>query len=193
MFLRRLPVALALAMILWWAARPALDGGVSWSAETLIRAFEHPKVTRLEVEDHRAQVRRSDLHVESGVPAIPLTEVHFNTIVLVALFLALRRPHSRRQLERLLMGWTILWVTQTLNLLFHVKVIYAMQLGDWSRHVYSDLDRNLWGFLRYFTDLPGRFSFPFLVWLGFNWDRVTGLLGLAATADPPDGQRRRRR
>ena len=172
-FLRRLPVGLVVAMLLWLMLRPVLDVGVSWLAETLTRAFEYPKVTRLEVEDHRARVRRSDLHAESGFPTIPLTEIHFNTIVLLALYLSLRRPFSRRQLERLVMGWTLLYVAQALNLLFHLKVIYAMQLGEWSLQVYSDLDRNMFGFLRYFTDLPGRFSFPFIIWMALLQARIT--------------------
>ena len=45
------------------------------------------------------------------------------------------------------------------------------------------------------ADLPGRFSFPFLIWLGFNWD-VTGsgtldvLFGtiLGRTRRVPDGR-----
>jgi hypothetical protein len=52
-----------------------------------------------------------------------------------------------------------------------------MGLGDWSQQHYSDLARNVYGFWQYFTDLPGRFSFPFLIWLGFNWDLVMGMLG----------------
>jgi hypothetical protein len=192
-FLRRLPIALALSMLLWFLLRPGLDVGVSWLSETLTRAFEYPKATRLEVVDHRAQVRRSDLHAKSGIPAIPLTEIHFNTIVLLALYLSLRRPLSRRQLERLLMGWSLLFVSQSLNLLFHLKIIYSMQLGEWSLRVYSDLDRNVYGFLRYFTDLPGRFSFPFLIWVGFNWDRVMALIGPAPAAEAGADQRRRRK
>ena len=185
-FLRRLPLGLVAAMLLWLILRPALDTAVCWTAQTLTRAFEHPRVTRLVAEDHRAHVRRSDLHSDSIIPAIPLTEIHFNTIVLLALYLTLKRPHERRQLERLLMGWTILFLTQALNLLFHVKVVYAMQLGEWSYVTYSEFDRNLFGFLRYFTDLPGRFSFPFLIWMGFNWDRVMAMMERLGRSEADD-------
>ncbi len=51
-----------------------------------------------------------------------------------------------------------------------------MALGDWSAQEYSDFARNFYGFWRYFTDLPGRFSFPFLIWLGFNWDYVNSFI-----------------
>jgi hypothetical protein len=171
-FLRRLPAALMAGVMLWLLLRPAADVAVAGVAQTLIRAFEHPRVTRLVVDDHRIQVHRSDFRSGSGIPTISLAEINFNLIVLLALYLALPRPFSRRQLERLLMGLGVLYLTQTLNLVFHIKTLYATGLGEWSRQSYSDLARNVFGFGRYFTDLPGRFSFPFLIWLGFNWDVV---------------------
>jgi len=166
-------------MLLWYfALRPVLDGAVTWSAETLIRAFEYPRVTRLVTVNHAVEIRRADLRSDSRIPTVALAQIHFNTIVMLALYLALPRPLSRTQLERLFMGWSILFVIQALNLLFHVKCVYALSMGEWSRVYYSDLARNVYGFLRYFTDLPGRFSFPFLIWLGFNWDHVARLVGL---------------
>ena len=124
-------------------------------------------------------MRRSDFRSGSAIPKIPLTEIHFNTIVLLALHLATTRPLSRTQLERLLMAWCVLYLTQSLNLLFHVKTIYALALGEWSGQNYSTFSRNLFSSLQYFTDLPGRFAFPFLIWMGFNWDRVAVLVGIS--------------
>ena len=180
-FLRKLPLTLLIAMVAWLVLRPVLDTAISGFAQLLIRSFEYPRVTRLVVGDHKAEVYRSDFRTDSGIPAIPLTEKHFNTIVLLALFLALPKPFSRRQLERLFMGWCILYLTQSMNLFFHVKCLYALSLGDWSLQHYSDFSRDFYGFWRYFTDLPGRFSFPFLIWLGFNWDLVNQLLRPAET------------
>ena len=177
-FLRRLPVTLAAAIVIWLLLRPAIDGAVAGLAQTLIRSFEYPRVTRLAVQDDRAQIRRADLRTDSKVQSVSMTEVTFNTIVLLTLYLALPRPFSRRQLERLFMGWCVLYLSQSINLLFHVKTLYSMGLGEWSQHHYSDLARNVFGFGRYFTDLPGRFSFPFLIWLGFNWDVVMNMLGI---------------
>ena len=171
-FLRRLPVALMAGVMLWLLLRPAVDIAVAGLAQTLIRAFEHPRVTRLVVDDHRIQVHRSDFRSGSGIPTVSLAENNFNLIVLLTLCLALPRPFSRRQLERLFMGCCVLYLTQTLNLVFHIKTLYAIGLGDWSRQFYSDFARNVFGFGRYLTDLPGRFSFPFVIWLGFNWDLV---------------------
>jgi hypothetical protein len=176
-FLIRLPLALCISMAVWLALRPVIEPAVAGLAQTLVRAYEYPRVTRMIVDDHRVQVRRSDFRTDSQIPTVPLTEITFNSIVLLALYLALPRPLSRRQLERLVMGGCVLYLTQALNLLFHVKTLYAMGLGEWSQQKYSDLARNAYGFLRYFTDLPGRFSFPFLIWLGFNWDLVMGMLG----------------
>jgi len=177
-FLRRLPVTLIAAVVIWLLLRPVIDTAVAGLAQTLIRSFEYPRVTRLVVEDHQAQMRRTDLRTDSRVPSVSMTEVTFNTIVLLALYLALPHPFSRRQLERLFMGWCVLYLSQSINLLFHVKTLYAMGLGEWSQHHYSDFARNVFGFGRYFTDLPGRFSFPFLIWLGFNWSVVMKMLGI---------------
>jgi hypothetical protein len=187
-FLKRLPLTLVISMAIWLALRPALDVAVSGFAQLLIRSFEYPRVTRLVVENHSAKVHRADFRTDSGIPAIPLTEKHFNTLVLLALCLALPKPLSRRQLERLFMGWCILYFTQTMNLFFHVKCLYALSLGEWSLQHYSNFARDFYGFWRYFTDLPGRFSFPFLIWLGFNWDLVVQLIGPA----PEPGDRGKR-
>ena len=54
-FLRRLPLMLIVAMLLWMVLRPVLDLGVSRFAETLVRAFEYPRVTRLVADDHVAR------------------------------------------------------------------------------------------------------------------------------------------
>lgn len=186
-FLQRLPLSLIAAIIIWLLLRPALEWAVAGLAQTLVRSFEYPRVTRLVVHDHRVQMRRSDLRADSTVPTVSMTEVTFNTIVLLALYLALPRPLSRRQLERLFMGWCVLCLCQSINLVFHVKTLYSTGLGEWSQHNYSDLARNLFGYGRYFTDLPGRFSFPFLIWIGFNWDLVTRMLMVTNNGDerPP--------
>jgi hypothetical protein len=191
-FLRRLPLTLIAAVVIWLILRPAIDTVVPGLSQALIRSFEYPRVTRLVVEDHRVQMRRTDLRTDSKVPSVSMNEVTFNTIVLLALYMALPRPFSKRQLERLFMGWCVLCLTQSINLLFHVKALYAMGLGEWSQHNYSDLARNVFGFGRYFTDLPGRFSFPFLIWLGFNWEVVMKMLRIHEEAPEKSKTKKRK-
>ena len=200
-FLLWLPLTLLVAMVIWGLGRPALDRAVSAFGQLLIRSFEHPRVTRLVVREDRAEMRRSDLRAGSSVPTVNLTRIHWNTIVLLALYLALPRPFSRRQLERLVMGWSILYLTQAFNLVFHVKFFYATGfgelnasgVGEWSAQHYSDLARDVYGFLRHFMDLAGRFSFPFLIWLGFNWDQVVMLPNEDEKAEPTKKRPRKRR
>jgi hypothetical protein len=156
---------------------------VSSCAQLLVRAYEY-RLTRLVVVDHRAEVRRADLRTDSGVPTVALTEIHFNTIVFLALCLALPRPWSRRQLERLAMGWSVLYLSQALNLLFHVKFLYASAFGAWSLQNYSIVARNVFGFLQYATDLPGRFAFPFALWLGFS-GQIMPIIGLHQRRSKP--------
>jgi len=161
--------------MVWIAIRPALDAGTSGFAQFLIRSFEIPHVTRLVPENHHARLERSDLKSDSRLPAIPLTEVHFNTIILLALFLSLPRPFSRRQLERLFMAWTTLFALQTLNLVFHVEFFYATSLGPWSTEHYGPLLRNTYAFLQYFFDLPVRLGAPFVLWVAFNWEVLSAI------------------
>jgi len=184
-FLLRLPLTLLLAMAIWGVSRPAADRAVTALAQLLIRSFEVPRVTRLVVREHRAEMRRSDMRAGSSIPTVNLTPIHCNAIVLLALYLALPHALSRRQLERLLMGWSLLYLSQSMNLVFHVKFFYAAGfgelnatgIGEWSAQHYSDVAREVYGFLRHFTDLAGRSGFPFVIWLGFNWDRVMAAVG----------------
>jgi len=143
LFLRRLPITFIAAVVVWLLLRPAVEWAVAGLAQSLVRSFEYPRVTRLVVQDHHVQMRRTDLRIDSTVPTVSMTEVTFNTIVLLALYLALPRPFSRPQLERLFMGWCVLILCQCLNLVFHVKTFYALGLGEWSQHHYSDLARNV--------------------------------------------------
>jgi hypothetical protein len=159
-------------MILWFIFRPVLDNAVTGGAEMLIRSHEAPKVTRLHVAQHRAEIHRTDYRSGSAIPTVALTSIHFNMIVLLALCFALPGSPNRVWLERLFMGACTLYFTQAVNLFFHVKTTYALGLGEWSQVYYSDLARNIYGFGRYFMDLAGRFAFPFLIWLGFNWEAV---------------------
>jgi len=184
-FLRRLVPAAVAAALVWLAVRPVLDTGVCSFAQLLIRAFEVPHVTRIIAEDHRAVLERADLRSGSHLPALPLTEIHFNTIVLLALFLALPRPLSRRQLERLFMAWTTLFALQSLNLVFHVELLYATALGPWSLEHYGSLLRNTYAFLQYFFDLPVRLGAPFVLWVAFNWEILSAV--------PPAGTKGRKR
>jgi len=184
---------MVVAMVLWLLLRPVLDHAVAGFSELLLRAFEYPKVTRLVVDAHAVKIARTDLLAGSAVPSFPLTQVHFNTIVLLALFFALPRPFSRQQLGRLVMGWSVLYAVQTFNLVLHVKMTYATMLGAWSTQHYSDFARNFYGFWQYFTDLPGRFSAPFLIWLGFNWDHIIALVRPERVAEPAEGANRQRR
>ena len=191
-FVRRLPWTLALAMVLWFLLRPLIDGAVTAGAEFLIRSYEVPKVTSLNVADHRAEIHRADYRSGSAIPTVALTGIHFNLIVLLALCFALPRPATRPRLERLFMCICVLYVTQVANLFFHVKTTYALGLGEWSQQNYSDAARNIYGFGRYFTDLPGRFAFPFLIWLGFNWEAVMEMLSPDTTQKPDRSHRKKR-
>ncbi len=186
-FLRRIIPAAVVAAVVWVGVRPALDAGVCGFSQFLIRSFEYPHVTRIVNEDHHARLERADLRSGSHLPALPLTEIHFNTIILLALFLALPRPFSRLQLERLFMAWTTLFALQALNLVFHVEFLYATSLGPWSIQHYGAVARNTYAFLQYFSDLPIRLGAPFILWVAFNWELLS-----AVPAEKTDTKGRRK-
>lgn len=186
-FLRRLPVATILALMAWILLRSVLDSAVCGFSQILVRAFESPRVSRLAVVDHRAEIRRADFRTDSAIPTVALTEIHFNTAVLLALFLSLRRPLSKRQLGRLTAGWSILFFSQFFNLAIHVKFLYASAMGEYSLQHFSDLSRNFYGLLQLTGDLPVRFSLPFVIWIGLNWQEVMAMLGKEAVKRSSSG------
>jgi len=180
-FLKILPLTFLIAMGTWALVRPVYESAVAGLSQVLIRSFEYPKETRLEVKGHQVEVDRGDYQHGSGKPLIPLTEIHFNLIILLSLSFALHKPWSRPHLEKLFMGVALLYLSHAINLLLHVKCIYALNLGEFSTQHYSDFARDFYGFWRYFTDLPGRFSFPFIIWLSFNWEEIIGLISLPSS------------
>ncbi len=97
-----------------WLLRPVLDTAVSGFAQLLIRSFEYPAgdATRR----RRSRGRRStasDFRTDSGIPGDPADRETLQHHRLCSLSTwPCRDPFSRRQLERLFMGWCILYLTR---------------------------------------------------------------------------------
>ena len=71
----------------------------------------------------------------------------------------------------------ILFISQAFNLAIHVKFLYTSAMGEHSLQHFSDLSRNFYGLLQLTGDLPVRFSLPFVIWIGLNWQEVMEMLG----------------
>lgn len=178
--LRRLPLAVLLAMGVWLAVRPVYNPALVWVTQGVARLLEYPRATVITVDGSYAIIGRSDLRVDSGRLKYSLTQVHFNLVPFLALCLALPGALRRPAWRRLAGALGVLALSHVFALLLQVKAFFAFNLGPWSAANYSNLERDLIGGARYFFDIPVTFALPLLLWVAAYPDRVLALLGLAA-------------
>jgi hypothetical protein len=156
-------------VVVWLLITPFYNRFLSVAGERLARLTEFPGVTRLYIQEtHQVLVTRSDMSGKQDfVYKFRLTDLHFNLILTVALFLAVPAVENRRRMENL--GWALLASVcfHILVLFFYVKFVYSTQLGAWSSEHYGPLAQNLWGFGKHLLDLPFKLALPFILWTGF--------------------------
>ncbi len=178
--LRRLPLAVLLAMGVWLAVRPFYNPALVWVTQGVARLLEYPRATVITVDGSYAIIGRSDLRVDSGRLKYSLTQIHFNLVPFLALCLAFQGALKGGGWRRVAGATGILAVSHVFTLLLQVKAFFAFNLGPWSAAHYSNLERDLIGGARYFFDIPVTFALPLLLWVAAYPDRVLALLGLAA-------------
>jgi hypothetical protein len=130
--------------------------------------FESPDVTRLEAEKGEFRLDRRDFPAGSARPGLSAADIHFNFVLLAALFAIDRRPLAGRHVTRFLAAAGLLWVVHVLALVFQVQSVYATSLGAWSEAHYGRLARNLWATGWHFYLIAGRFAAPFALWWFFR-------------------------
>jgi hypothetical protein len=164
---------------------PLYDRVIAAAAETTLRAFERPAVTRLHrAEDGNVTVDRSDFDPRSKRPGIPLRDLTFNFVLLCALFAANERPMSDRNIGGFLAASAVLGLTHVLGAATEVMSIYALKLGMWSQVHYSAFERNFWGVANHFYRLVLMYAIAFALWWIFRPPAV-------ASASPLRPRRRR--
>ncbi|MGE5236332.1 MAG: hypothetical protein ACM3O7_08300 [Acidobacteriota bacterium] len=177
--LRRLPLALLAAVAVWVVLKPVYNELLCSATQAVARTFEPPPRAALIVRDgDGALLGRTDLRSDSGYLRISLAQIHFNLVPFLALTLALPGALRGRGWRRALAALAVLGLSHLLALLWQLKYLYAFQLGPWSTANYSDLARNVYGFLRYSFDLPVAFTLPLLLWLVAFRERLKPLVGL---------------
>jgi hypothetical protein len=176
-FLRRLPLALLAAALVWGAVRSPYNVALCWVTQTIARQVEYPRAAQIVVDGDHAILGRTDLRADSGRLRLSLTQLNFNLIPFLALVFALPTPFARGGWRNLLAALAILALSHVLGLLWHLKYFYAVSLGPWSLAHYSALSRNVYGGLRYFFDIPVTFALPLLLWVGAFPERVLALTG----------------
>lgn len=166
---RRLLLWLLPAVLFWVIITPYYNRFLAVAGEWSTRATEFPAVTQLHIQEtHQLLVTRSDLLGKDGfVYKFRLTDLHFNLILTLALFLAVPRISQQRRMENL--GWALLAsvVFHILVLFFFVKFVYSTQLGAWSNEHYGPVAQNVWGFGKHLLDLPFKLALPFMLWAAF--------------------------
>ncbi len=188
-FLRRVPVAVVVAAAIWFAVRPVYNPVVCRLGQAMARFFEYPRVAKVVLDGKDAVIGRTDLRADSAWLKVSLTQIHFNIIPFLALFLAMPKPLRGGGSKALLTALALLLTSHVIALFLNVKVYYSFNLGAWSRINYSDFARNVYGGLRYFFDIPVTFALPLLLWVGFFPERVFRLLGFDEDAARSQGRR----
>ena len=155
-------------MVIWTFASPLYDRFLAAAAEATMRAFESPKITRLNAEGNLVSVDRIDFSPTSKHPAIPVDDLTFNFLLVTALFAASPRPLSDRNIGGFLVACVVLTITHVLGLIAEVMSVYVLQLGAWSYAHYGDWSRNFWGVAHHAYRLVLMYAIGFAVWWGFR-------------------------
>lgn len=161
----RLLVGFLLALAFWFLFSKPYERAVGPAAEFLLRLGESPAITRLEAPGEKFLVRRADFPPGAlGGVDLPAPDLHFNFVLLGALFALRPRPWRTENVVRFLLGALCLYLVHVIFLIFQVESLYATRFGDWSAAHYGAAARNFWAAGFHFYQIAGRFAAPFAIW-----------------------------
>ncbi len=153
-----------LALAFWFGFGAPYERLLASAAEAVLRATERPAVTRLAAAGGEILVERADLPPGSPRPGLPAADIHFNLVLLVALFALDPHPLHGKRVGALLLGCLVLFAVHVAALVFQVRSVYATALGPWSAERYGAVARNFWAGGFHFYEVAGRFAAPFAIW-----------------------------
>lgn len=156
------------ALLFWFAFREPYERLLADVGERLLRWTERPPVTRLSAENGEILVDRSDFPPAAPRPGLPAADLHFNLVLLTALFALDRKPWQAGRVAAFLAACALLFAVQTTALVFEVRSLYATRLGPWSADRYDPIARNFWSGGFHFYEIAGRFAAPFAIWWPFR-------------------------
>jgi hypothetical protein len=154
----------AVGVGLWFGFREAYERPLAAAAQVVLRAFERPPVTSLSARSGEILLDRSDFPSDSPRPGLPADDIHFNFVLLTALFALQPQFFEGRVLLRLIAALSLLFLVHVAAVIFQVQSVYVMNLGQWSAAHYGRLARNLWAGGFHFYLVAGRFAAPFAIW-----------------------------
>ncbi len=183
----RLLAGFLAGLALWFLFSSTYERAVAPAAELLLRLGEHPAVTRLEAPGKEFLVNRTDFPPGAPHPGLPSPDLHFNFVLLTALFALHRRPWKQDNVMRFLLAALCLYVVHVVFLVFEVQSVYTTRLGDWSAAHYGAFARNFWAAGFHFYQIAGRFAAPFAIWWFFSRPET------AQAQEAPRGPRRKKK
>ena len=161
-------VAFLLALAFWFGFSRSYEKTLAAGSQALSNLFESPDVTRLDANGGEILLDRRDFPPGSARPGLSGPDIHFNFVLLVALFALDPRPLRGAHVARFLAAAAALWVIHVLALIFQVHSVYATSLGAWSGANYGRAARNFWAAGWHFYLIAGRFAAPFALWWFFG-------------------------
>jgi hypothetical protein len=161
-------VGFLLALAFWFGFSRPYETTVAVGAQALTNVFESPDVTRLTPGSGEFLLDRRDFPPGSARPGLPAPDIHFNFVLLAALFAMDPRPLEGAHLARFLAAAAVLWVVHVIALVFQVQSVYATSLGAWSDAHYGRFATNFWAAGWHFYQIAGRFAAPFALWWFFG-------------------------
>jgi hypothetical protein len=180
-------VGFLLALAFWFGFSRVYEKTLAAGSEALSNVFESPDVTRLDANGGEILLDRRDFPPGSARPGLSGPDIHFNFVLLVALFALDPRPLSGAHVARFLAAAAALWLIHVLALFFQVHSVYATSLGAWSLANYGRAARNFWAAGWHFYLIAGRFAAPFALWWFFGRREEEAVLEKAP------GRKRRRK
>jgi hypothetical protein len=183
----RLLIGFLLAFAFFLLFASTYERVLASAAEFLLRLGESPAVTRLEAPGREFLVRRSDFPPGAPYPGLPSRDLHFNFVLLGALFALPPRPWRQQNVTRFLLATLCLFVVHVVFLVFQVESVYANNFREWSVAHYSAFERSFWGAGFHFYQIAGRFAAPFAIW----WS--VGRSEPAPAAEQARGPRRKKK
>jgi hypothetical protein len=183
----RLLVGFLVGLAFWFLFSTTYEKAIAPAAEALLRLGEQPAVTQLEAPGKEFLVNRTDFPPGAPHPGLPSPDLHFNFVLLAALFALRPRPWKQDNVMRFLLAALCLYVVHVLFLVFEVESVYATRLGDWSAAHYGAFARNFWAAGFHFYQIAGRFAAPFAIW----W--LLGRPDPTPVQEPPRGPHRKKK
>ena len=161
-------IGFALGLAFWFGFARTYERALAVGAQVVTNLFESPDVTRLRPEGSHILVDRRDFPPGSARPSLPAPDIHFNFVLLGALFAMDPRPLRGAHVARFLAAAASLFAVHVLALVFEVQSVYATSLGAWSDANYGKFASNFWAAGWHFYLIAGRFAAPFALWWLFG-------------------------